>query len=188
MVHLAFPRVAQQHHWLEEGLATYVEPIARVQAGQLPAEQVWRDLVAGLPHGLPQPGDRGLDRTPTWGRTYWGGALFCLRADIEIHKQTGNRYGLQDALRGIVGAGGNIGVIWSVDRALKAGDAAVGVDVLTQLYQEMGPAPVEVNLDELWLQLGVVVREGEVVFDDSAPLAPIRRAITAPPRQADRAL
>src|SRR5258708_6831169 len=29
MVHLAFPSVPQRHHWIEEGIATYVEPIAR---------------------------------------------------------------------------------------------------------------------------------------------------------------
>jgi len=34
MVHLAFPSVPQRHHWIEEGLATYVEGIARVQAGR----------------------------------------------------------------------------------------------------------------------------------------------------------
>jgi hypothetical protein len=33
----------------------------------------------------------------------------------------------------------------------------------------------------LWRELGVSVQEGKVVFDDSAPLASIRRAITAPP-------
>ncbi len=34
-VHLAFPDVADEHHWIEEGIATYVEPIARVQIGDL---------------------------------------------------------------------------------------------------------------------------------------------------------
>src|ERR1700688_18309 len=33
MVHLAFPSVPERHHWIEEGTATYVEPVARVQAG-----------------------------------------------------------------------------------------------------------------------------------------------------------
>jgi hypothetical protein len=181
MVHLAFPRVAQPHHWLEEGLATYVEPIARVQAGQLPVEQVWRDLVHGLPHGLPQAGDRGLDRTPTWGRTYWGGALFCLLADVEIRKRTDNRYGLQDALRGVVEAGGNIGVLWSMEQALTVADRAVGVDVLSRLYAEMRETPVQVDLADLWQQLGVSVREDDIVFDDDAPLAAVRKAITAAP-------
>lgn len=181
MVHLAFPRLAQAHHWLEEGLATYVEPIARVQAGQLPAAQVWRDLVHGLPHGLPQPGDRGLDHTPTWGRTYWGGAMFCLLADIEIRRQTGNRYGLQDALRGVVEAGGNVGVLWSIEYTLDVADAAVGAGTLSKLYADMRATPVQVDLDDLWRQLGVSVRDDDIVFDDDAPLAAVRKAITAAP-------
>ena len=93
MVHLAFPSVPEEHHWIEEGSATYIEPIARARAGDLTPEKVWGDLVDGLPQGLPQPGDRGLDFTPTWGRTYWGGALFCLLADIEIRKRTANQEG-----------------------------------------------------------------------------------------------
>ena len=108
MVHYAFPSVAAEHHWLEEGIATYVEPIARLEAGQIHAAKVWGDLVRGLPFGLPQPGDEGLDHTPTWGRTYWGGAMFCLLADVRIRRATNNRYGLRDALRAIVVAGGNM--------------------------------------------------------------------------------
>src|SRR5258708_7450165 len=70
MVHLAFPSVDEKHHWIEEGVAPYVEPIARIRAGHLTAEQMWLDLVRDMPQGLPQAGDRGLDRTHTWGRTY----------------------------------------------------------------------------------------------------------------------
>ena len=120
MVHLAFPSVPDEHHWIEEGIATYVEPIARAQVGDLSPEIVWRELVDGLPKGLPAPGDRGLDNTHTWGRTYWGGALFCLMADVEIHQRTNNRYGLQDALRGIVRAGGNMEHDWPLARSFES--------------------------------------------------------------------
>jgi len=137
MVHLAFPSVPDEHHWIEEGIATYVEPIARAQVGDLSPETVWRELVDGLPKGLPAPGDRGLDNTHTWGRTYWGGALFCLIADVEIRQRTNNRYGLQDALRGIVRDGGNMEHDWPLTRVLKAGDDAVGVPVLMELYEQM---------------------------------------------------
>src|SRR6266446_6989700 len=61
----------------------------------------------------------------TWGRTYWGGALFCLLADVEIHRRAHNRYGLQDALRGIVRAGGNMECDWPLARVLKAGDDVI---------------------------------------------------------------
>jgi hypothetical protein len=113
MVHLAFPSVADEHHWIEEGIATYVEPIARVEAGSLASQSVWHDLV----EGLPQVGDNGLDYTHTWGRTYWGGVLFCILADIEIHQRTSNRRGLQDALRAILAGGGNIEASWPLERA-----------------------------------------------------------------------
>jgi hypothetical protein len=107
MTHLALPDVTEPHLWLAEGIAVYVESIARVQAGDLTAEKIWGDFVRDMKQGLPKEGDQGLDRTPTWGRTYWGGAIFCLLADVEIRKRTGNRIGLQQALRGILAAGGD---------------------------------------------------------------------------------
>src|SRR6266852_5617487 len=40
MVHLSFPSMADEHHWIEEGIAVYIEPIARIQAKQMSAEQM----------------------------------------------------------------------------------------------------------------------------------------------------
>ena len=178
MVHLAFPSVPQVHHWIEEGLATYVEPLARHATGQLSAETVWRDLVEGLPKGLPEPADKGLGHTPTWGRTYWGGALFCLLADIEIRQKTANRYGLQVALRAIIAAGGTMQVDWPLVRAFETGDQATEVSVLMELYGQMKASPVDVDLALLWQRLGVEIRGDTVVFHDDASLAAVRHAIT----------
>jgi len=180
LVHQGFPIVSDEHHWMEEGLATYVEPIARAQMGELSVSKVWADLVEGLPKGLPQAGDRGLDHTPTWGRTYWGGALFYLLAELEIRRRTDNRLGLQDALRAIVAAGGNISRSWPVEKVLTTGDAGTSTRVLTELYNQMKDKPVDVDLGRLWQQLGVAMQGATVTFDDSAPLSPMRRAITAP--------
>ena len=180
MTHLAFPEVRQRHHWIEEGLATYVEPIARAQAGQIPVDNIWRDMARGLPQGLPQEGDRGLDNTPTWGRTYWGGALFCLLAEIEIRSRTENRVGLQHALRAIRKGSGGMEGSFALSDALKMGDTAIGQPVLSELYGRMKDAPMDVDLDALWQQLGVRIEGRTVSYDDTAPLAAIRRAITAP--------
>jgi hypothetical protein len=181
MVHTSFPDQPAAHHWIEEGIATYVEPLARSWTGRYPAAKVWTDLVAGLPNGLPRDGDRGLDHTPTWGRTYWGGALFCLLADIEIRVRTRGTRGLVDALRGILAAGGNDQVAWTIERAFAEGDKAVGVPVLHELYARMKDAPVSPDLGELWRGLGIEVRSGELQVDEAAPRAAIRRAISARP-------
>jgi len=178
MLHLAFPSVRRDHHWIEEGIATYVESIARVRAKQMDESKMWYELVRDLPQGLPAPGDKGLNHTHTWGRTYWGGALFCLMADVEIHRQTGNRKGQEDSLRGILEAGGNITQDWPLEKALSIGDRATGTQVLTTLYDKMKDQPFSVDLDALWNELGVE-RDGKSVrFIDSSPLAATRKAIT----------
>ena len=177
MVHLGFPSVNRSHHWIEEGIATYVEPIARAAIGVLTAEEVWGEMRRDIPQGLPQAGDQGLDRTHTWGRTYWGGALFCLSADVEIRRRTGNAKGLQDALQAINHAGGTIEAEWPLERALRIGDEATQGRTLTELYRKMASQPFAVELDKLWEQLGVGENGGRTILDDRAPLAGTRKAI-----------
>ena len=184
MVHLSFPSVAEEHHWIEEGIATYVEPIGRIRAGQLAPERMWADLVRDMPQGLPQKGDRGLDRTHTWGRTYWGGAIFCLLADLEIRRQTKNTRGLEHALRAILQEGGNIRSNWNLPEALKVGDRATGTRVLEKLYEEMRDKPIHVDLDALWTDLGVHLDGQSLRIDERSRLAAIRRAITGEPQPA----
>jgi hypothetical protein len=186
MLHLGFPSLPRQHIWLAEGIATYVEPIARARAGTLSAEAVWRGLVRGAPHGLPGPNDEGLDNTHTWGRTYWGGALFCLLADLEIRERTQNQRSLDDALRAVLEKGGNITMRWDIARVLEVGDAATGLSVLRDLYQSMALRRQDVDLARLWQRLGIKPAGKAVVFDDAAPLAAVRKSITErspdPPR------
>lgn len=180
MVHLAFPRAPDDQHWAEEGQATYIEPIARAQAGDLSVDYLWQETIEGVPKGLPADDDQGLDHTPTWGRTYWGGALFYLMADVEIRERTHNQHGLQDALRAVVAAGGNVETAWPLEKSFAMADKAVGVPVLEELYSQWKDKPVKVDLDGLWKKLGVTLRGDKVIYDDKAPDAAIRKAITAP--------
>src|ERR1700730_2032504 len=180
MVHLSFPSMADEHHWIEEGIAVYVEPIARIHAKQMSAEQMWAELMRDMPKGLPQEGDRGLDHTHSWGRTYGGGALFCLVADVEIRKQTHNQKGLQDALRGILEAGGDITNDWELAQALRNGDQMTGTTVLSDLYSKWKDKPVNVDLASLWKELGIAADGKSVRLAEDAPMAAMRRAITAP--------
>ncbi|MDB4938947.1 MAG: hypothetical protein JWP87_5919 [Labilithrix sp.] len=178
MIHLTFPSVTREQDWAEEGIATYAEPFARVRAGLVSEADAWLGLVEGLPNGLPAAGDRGLDRTHTWGRIYWGGALFWFVADVEIRKRTQNRFGLEDALRAVVDAGGSNASRWPLADVMSAGDRATGVPVLRELYEAMASSPHPIELEPLLKSLGVELSGGRVTFDDKAPLAGIRRAIT----------
>jgi hypothetical protein len=179
MVHLAIPYLPRRNSWFHEGAATYVEIIARAHAGLTTADSVWLQLPRNLHQGLPQAGDRGLDFTPSWGRTYWGGAMFCLLADVEIRKRSGNRYGLRDGFRGLVASGSNYGVALGMDETLARIDKATGNTVLAELYADMRDKPVTPDLPQLWKDLGVDILGRSVTLRDDAPLSATRRAITS---------
>ncbi|MCA9708939.1 MAG: hypothetical protein KDK70_24045 [Myxococcales bacterium] len=179
MLHAAFPDLTRDHRWMQEGLSTYLEPVVRARAGNTTPADVWRRWTRSMDYGRPRPGDRGLDITHTWGRTYWGGALFWLVADVELRKATDNRRSLRDVVRGILAEGGNGRANWSTRRVVEVADEATGTTVLSELYARMAQAPGDVDLDALFAELGVTRVDGEIVLDDDAPLAHVRRAITA---------
>ena len=181
MIHLALPDLPDAQHWLEEGIATYVEPVARARAGLVSPAVVFGEWVREMPKGLPEEGDRGLDHTPTWGRTYWGGALFCLLADVAIRDASGNRFGLEHALRAIHEREGGLESGAELGPLLATGDLSVGGTVLRDLYARFGSGPETPDLRELWRRLGLAQGGGGVRVDEGAPLAAVRRAIVAAP-------
>jgi hypothetical protein len=180
MTHLALPDVGDDQNWFSEGLAVYVEGIAREQAGNRTQQDVFSEQMRQMPRGMPQPGDQGLDHTHTWGRTYWGGAMFCFLADVEMHRKTGNRYGLQDAMRAVAKASGGLSADWPITRVFATADAATGTRVLEDLYSQMKDAPVTPDLHDLWAKLGVEADGATVKLSDDAPLADIRKSIMRP--------
>jgi hypothetical protein len=177
LLHVVLPSLSHDHAWLGEGIPSYVEPIVRLRAGLVTPEKLWGDLVDGLPQGLPEAGDKGLENTHTWGRTYWGGSLFCLMADVAIREQTRGARGFDDVVRGVVATGANVESRWEVKQLIDAGDAATGTHVLHDLYDTLALAPGTVDLPALWAKLGVKSTAGSVTFDDTAPLATVRRGI-----------
>jgi len=179
MIHLAFPDLDTKYAWMYEGLATYVEPIAGVRTGRMSVETMWKETLQGMPKGTPGPKDEGLDGTKSWGRTYWGGAYFWMKADLEIRERSGSKASLQTALRGVLDAGGDGTKHWGVDDVIWKGDDATGTTVLRELYKEMGQATYKPDLSALWKDLGVELRGEELVVDDQAPRASLRRALTA---------
>jgi hypothetical protein len=174
MFHFAFPSVPEQHRWTEEGIS---KSRSRADVVLLSPEEVWRDMVRDLPQGMPEAGDEGLDYTHTWRRTYWGGALFCLVADVGIREATENRKGLCDPLKGINPAGDNIKAERPLTRALEIGDRATGATLLSSLYRSMGSSAIPVDLPALWKQLGIIRTGNRITFGCGAPMAATRAGI-----------
>ena len=181
LIHAGLPSLPRTQSWLEEGIATYVEPIARARIGAVTAEKMWGDLVAGIPQGLPEAGDEGLDHTHTWGRTYWGGALFCLDRRRRDPREDRRR---EVARRRLARRGEERATMppsWTIERFLDVAEHATGTRVVRDVYERMALAPGSVDLGRLWARLGVHVDGQRVSLDDAAPLAGIRRDITRRP-------
>jgi len=180
MVHTALPNLPRRALWLQEGNATYVEPIARALIGQLSSMEVWRETIAGLPKGIAGADEGGMNGTQAWGRLYWGGATFWLLAEIAIFQDTAGKRSLRDALRHINSVSGGNSVTWSPEQLMSVGDKAIGTQSLLGLYTRFASSRVDTDLQALFKQLGVAQgADGTINFDDRAPLAGLRRRITS---------
>lgn len=179
MLHVAFPNMGFRQRWMEEGLSTYLEPLLRARRGRYEAQKMWAEFLRAMPQGLPKDGDQGLDRTFTWGRRYWGGAMFWLHVDVEIRRRTEGARSLDDVLRAVDQAGGNVALRWDVARLAQVAEGATGVTALREIYDAWSATAVAPDLGALWSSLGVLSdKTDHITFDDQAPLARIRREMT----------
>lgn len=179
MIHVAFPNMGFRQRWMEEGLSTYLEPLLRARRGRYEPQKMWAEFVRAMPQGLPRDGDEGLDRTFTWGRRYWGGAMFWLHVDVEIRRRTEGAKSLDDVLRAVLASGGSVALRWDVARLALVSEGATGVTALREIYDDWSSKSVAPDLGALWASLGVKAGTSDrITFDDRAPLARIRQDMT----------
>lgn len=106
--------------------------------------------------------------------------------DQEIRDQSGPIHGaalIGAGLQAIVAAQGTIDTECRLSRLLDTGDRATRTTVLLDLYRKWNDAPIAVDLDQLWQQLGVRVGSRGIELDANAPLVSTRRAMASPPKQ-----
>jgi hypothetical protein len=181
LFHLGFPSFFDEGKWLDEGLATYYEPIIRVRAGLYTEAELWKELAASMPQGLPAFEQQGLEHATDFRGIYWGGAIACLVADVEARKRDPKR-GLEVGLRALRDSGANACEVWSLADTISAIDKALGAPTLAPIAAAHAQHGSAFDLQALLRDLGVAVdANGAVKLSDDAPLAAVRRAITAPP-------
>ena len=181
LFHLGFPSFYEEGKWLDEGLATYYEPIIRVRAGLYTDQELWNELESSMPQGLPAFTGGGLENANDFRGVYWGGAIACLVADVEARKRRLDS-GLEVGLVALRDAGANACEVWSLSEVIGAVDRALGAPTLSPIAKAHAPHGSPFDLHALFVQLGVNRdASGAVQLSDSAPLAAVRRAITAHP-------
>jgi hypothetical protein len=62
-------------------------------------------------------------------------------------------------------------------QVFEAGDNAIGMAVLVPLYQKMKADPYPIDLEALWASLGVILQNEQVIYDDDAPMANVRKSL-----------
>ncbi|MFC3676341.1 hypothetical protein [Ferrovibrio xuzhouensis] len=178
MIHLGAPFVTGRSFWLMEGMATYGEPVIRARAGWYPVPQMWHEFASQMPRGVDALTIQSLDAVTRRG-IYWGGAIFMLLADIDIRERSHSRASLETCFRAVLNDGGNTTVRWPRAEFLRVCDAATGTGTMARLAARYVTQAAPLDLNALWRDLGVKLTADGVQFDDAAPKAALRRAITA---------
>jgi hypothetical protein len=180
LVHFGHPVIAEGHRWLGEGMAVYTETVVRARNGWFGERETWAAFRRHMARAAPQLAGEGLARARSIDAVYWGGALLMLMADVEIRRETQGRRTLADCVKAVQAAGGVATERWALDRFVRVCDAGTGTGVFAALVARHVRQGTPFDLDDFWRRLGVVAGEDGATLDDAAPLAALRRAITAP--------
>jgi hypothetical protein len=179
LFHVGTPSYLGEGKWYDEGLATYFEPLIRVRLGWRTERELWTEFARDMPRGLGAMERRGLDHPSNYSDVYWGGAIFCLLADLETRRQSDGTRGLEDGVRAVFAAGGVSSEVWTLAQATDLTDRALGAPVLATLEAAHQARGTPVDLRGVLRSLGVTLgRDGRAVLDEHAELAPLRHAIT----------
>lgn len=175
-LHLGSPLMRDTGAWLNEGIATFYEPVLRARAGWKSEDEVWREWIGSMPRGMPAITGIGLENAGRGG-IYWGGALFVLMAEIDSLQASGGRIGFSDCLRAVLAEGADVTVKWPTMKLLDRCDALLGKPVIAPLAKQHIEKGSAMDLDRLWRRLGVSMDGDTVRYDDGAELAWLRPLI-----------
>jgi hypothetical protein len=175
-IHLGSPLMRDTGAWLNEGIATFYEPVLRARAGWKSEDEVWREWISSMPRGMPAITGIGLENAGRGG-IYWGGALFVLMAEIESLQASGGKIGFSDCLRSVLAEGADVTAKWPTMKLLDRCDALLGKTVIAALAKQHIEKGSAMDLDRLWQRLGVSMDGDRVRYDDSAELAWLRPLI-----------
>jgi hypothetical protein len=183
--HLMLPLVNRNHRWITEGFAQYYQNVLLARAGQYDEQRAWQNLYEGFERGRnsrpelsPNKAGRAGVRAATM-KIYWSGAILALKADVELRRRSGGRESLDMALERLQHCCLPSPRSWTGVELLQKLDSLVEEPVFIPLYRRYADAQGFPPFDETLEELGVMIDRGRVSLENSAELAPLRRAMTA---------
>ncbi len=188
LFHLGFPSFFREGKWLDEGLATYYEPIIRARAGWISEEALWLELADNVGKGMDAVTNGGLDDAQDFSGIYWGGALVALLADIETRRRSDGARGLEDGLRAVLARGGSAPHVWGLEETIAFIDEALGANTLGSLSARHAKRGSPLDLEGLLARLGIRRLSKGIELVDDAPWSMVRKSIItgkAAPRVSD---
>lgn len=182
--HLLIPYQGYDDVWLSEGLATYYQNLIQARSGRFDEKEMWRRILAGFERGQRQTQwdqlsltqvSNQMRQTRQFMRIHWSGVLYWMTADVELRKS--KQTSLDQALKQLKAC--------CMEEELSAREIAYRLDTLTGMrlfvplfkqFSESHHMPAYIALMD---QLGVQLQSGNIRFDERAPLAAIRKQLTA---------
>jgi predicted metalloprotease with PDZ domain len=152
-----------------------------------PAE-AWEQIDAGFARGRGatranddtlERAAAGVDGHSNFMRIYWSGTAYWLEADLELRRSSGNRLSVDEALKRFDACWLPDYRGWTPEAFVAKLDALVGGDVFRRKFDEYRARRDFPNLKPAYTALGISRNDDRLVFDDAAPDASVRRAITA---------
>lgn len=185
--HWAHPYLGDDGAWLAEGLASYWQNLLRARSGLLTPLQAWQQLDAGFARGR-SAADATLSLAELSGAmherrayyaVYWSGAAYWLQVDVDLRRRSGGRLDIGEALKRFRACCLLDRRAWEPRAFVARLDALAGTDVFVPRYEEFAARKGFPAVEKLYAELGLVRgAEGNLDFDDKAPDAAVRRALT----------
>lgn len=184
--HLLHPYLRREDRWVTEGLAQYYQNILLARAGIYTEEEAWQKLLAGLERGRqsmpwasPAAASASGERAARM-KIYWSGAALALMADVELRRRSAGRRSLDTALAGLARCCLPSPRAWSAGEFYGRLDTETGEPVFLALHASYADRQGFPDISGVLEALGVEAADGTVTFNESASLAALRRALTAP--------
>ena len=183
--HLLLPYRGYGNVWLSEGLASYYQNLIQARSGRFDAAEMWHRIVAGFERGKQQQRWQQLTLTEVsnrmretrqFMRIHWSGVLYWMTVDVELRKA--NKTTLDRALKQLKDCCAESDM--SAEEIVQKLDELSGASIFVPLFHRYGKSLAMPDYSRLLGELGVVANDsGNIVYNNNAPLAEIRKQIAS---------